>query len=337
MNAQKLQFSVIIPTFNPDFKIFKTIDSIVSSILYFKKINQIEYEIIIINDGGKKIDSKINDYDKYLNIFNLKKNKGVGYAREIGARIAKYETIFYIDSDVIIEPNTLSTMYKEHKSLKDAGSVGALQSYKNLNSNYSSKFVCAKSCYGFEDKPELLEFSAIHSECCVINKLYLREIGGWNFYKKSGGEEFELGHKIILSGKKNYLTKKTRYSTYYENILSRCSKIVYRTSNYLPIFFSRKKFETKGAFATKDQFLSVLLTLITLLFLVIFFFTKISLIYILPIILLNLIIEFDFLRFSKKIYSLKDIPFFLIGIYLINLAIFIGFISGIFNLIKGNK
>ena len=274
MNAQKLQFSVIIPTFNPDFKIFKTIDSIVSSILYFKKINQIEYEIIIINDGGKKIDSKINDYDKYLNIFNLKKNKGVGYAREIGARIAKYETIFYIDSDVIIEPNTLSTMYKEHKSLKDAGSVGALQSYKNLNSNYSSKFVCAKSCYGFEDKPELLEFSAIHSECCVINKLYLREIGGWNFYKKSGGEEFELGHKIILSGKKNYLTKKTRYSTYYENILSRCSKIVYRTSNYLPIFFSRKKFETKGAFATKDQFLSVLLTLITLLFLVIFFLLK---------------------------------------------------------------
>ena len=235
MNEQKLQFSVIVPTFNPDFKIFKTIDSIVNSILYFKKNTQIEYEIIIINDGGKKIDSKINDYDEYLNIFNLKKNKGVGYAREIGARIAKYETIFYIDSDIIVEPKTLFTIHELYKNLKDVGSVGALQSYNNLNSNYSSKFVCAKSCYGFEDKPEPLEFSAIHSECCVINKLYLREIGGWNFYKKSGGEEFELGHKIILSGKKNYLTKKTRYSTYYENILSRCSKIIYRTSNYLPI------------------------------------------------------------------------------------------------------
>jgi len=334
MHEQKIQFSIVIPTFNPDFKILETLQSIKKSILDFSNNNEIEYEIIIINDGGKKLNNEIQDIVKNINIFNLKKNKGVGYAREIGSRIAKYEIIFYIDSDIIIEPNTLSVLYKEHQNLKDAGSVGALQSYNNLNSTYSSKFVCAKSCYGFEDKPEISEFSAIHSECCIINKNYLREIGGWNFYEKSGGEEFELGHKIILSGKKNYLTKKTRYSTYYENILNRCDKVIYRTSNYLPIFFSRKKFETKGAFATKEQFLSVLLTLTTALCLFTFFFTKTSFLYLLPIILLNLIIEFGFLKFSKQIFSIKDIPFFIIGIYLINTAIFIGFIFGIFNLIK---
>jgi hypothetical protein len=69
----------------------------------------------------------------------------------------------------------------------------------------------------------------------------------------------------------------------------------------------------------------------------IFFYTKINFFFILPIILLNLIVEFDFLKFSKKIFSIKDIPFFILGIYLINLAIFIGFIFGIFNLIKGKK
>ena len=337
MSEKKIQFSIVIPTFNSDFKIFETVESIKKSILNFEKNNSIEYEIIIINDGGKEIDNKIKNIVENLNIFNLKRNKGVGFAREIGARIAKYENIFYIDSDIIIEPNTLSILYREHKDYKNAGSVGALQSYNNLNNDYSSKFVCAKSCYGFEDKPDLLEFSAIHSECCIINKFFLRKIGGWNFYKKSGGEEFELGHKIILNGKKNYLTKKTRYSTYWENILSRCNKIIYRTSNYLPILFRRKKFEPKGAFATKEQFLSVLLTLFTILFLMIFFYTKINFFFILPIILLNLIVEFDFLKFSKKIFSIKDIPFFILGIYLINLAILIGFIYGIFYLIKGKK
>ena len=76
--------------------------------------------------------------------------------------------------------------------------------------------MCTKSCYGFENEPEFIEFSAIHSECCIVNKIFLRKIGGWNYYSKAGGEEFELGHRIVANGKKNYLTKRTRYSTYYE-------------------------------------------------------------------------------------------------------------------------
>ena len=171
----------------------------------------------------------------------------------------------------------------------------------------------------------------------IINKYFLRKIGGWDFYKRSGGEEFELGHKIILNSKKNYLTKKTRYSTHYENILERCKKIIYRTSNYLPILLKRKKFESKGAFATLEQFLSVFFTLISILLSATCLYMNLSFYIVLPAILLNFFAEFNFLKFSKKLYSTNDIPFFIFGIYLINLTILIGFICGVYNLARKRK
>ena len=71
----------------------------------------------------------------------------------------------------MIDENTFHKLYNDFLELSDAGSLGALQSYKNLNRSYSSQFVCAKSCYGFENEPEIIEFSAIHSECCKVRSL----------------------------------------------------------------------------------------------------------------------------------------------------------------------
>ena len=331
MLNDKVQFSIVIPTYNPDFKIFETLKKVQKGLLHFQDISKIFFEILIINDGGKKIENEILKIIPNLKIIDLKKNRGVGYAREVGARLAKYPKIFFIDSDVIIDDNVFYVLYNDFVNMNDAGSLGALQSYRNLNLSYSSKLVCAKSCYGFENKSEIIEFSAIHSECCIVDKFFLRKIGGWNFYSKSGGEEFELGHRILANGKKNYLTKKTRYSTYYENILSRCNKIIYRTSNYLPIFFKRKKFESKGAFATNNQVLSVFLTTVFLFSLITSFFFKVHSLFFLFLILLNIFIELDFLKFSKKLNTSKYIPYSLVGIYLINFSILIGFAYGMFN------
>ena len=337
MQTEKIQFSVVIPTFNPDFKIFETLKNVKKSILYFQEKSKITFEILIINDGGKEIEKEIVKVVENSRVFDLKKNRGVGYAREVGTRISKYENIFFLDSDVMVEIETFYRLYNDFFKLTDAGSLGALQSYQNLNKSYSSQFVCAKSCYGFENEPEFIEFSAIHSECCIVNKIFLRKIGGWNYYSKAGGEEFELGHRIVANGKKNYLTKRTRYSTYYENILSRCNKIIYRTSNYLPILIKRKKFESKGAFATNFQALSVLLTSILIFFSILSFFIEVHYLFFLISIFLNLFVEFDFLKFSKKLNSLKYIPYSVLGIYLVNFSILIGFIYGVFNLIKKNK
>ena len=54
--------------------------------------------------------------------------------------------------------------------------VELTSSLKNLNDDLTSDFVCAKSCYGYENVGKYLKFSAIRSECCLIDKNFLGNI-----------------------------------------------------------------------------------------------------------------------------------------------------------------
>ena len=327
-------FSIIIPAYNPGDKIINCLKSIERSINFFKKRNKLNYEILVINDGGDDIDLNFKNNFKNLKEIKLKKNRGVGYARQYGANASRYEYLFFIDSDLVIKNNTLHVLFKDFEKLKNIGSIGPIQDYKNLNKDFTSDFVCAKSCYGYEDVQKYLEFSAIRSECCLIKKKFLKSVGGWGFFPNAGGEEFDLGHRIIKKGKINYLTKNTAYSTYWDNILTRCKNIILRTSNYLPVFLSSKKFETKGSFATFSQALSSFLTLLAVIFLLLFSHIENYQNFLLIIFLLNLTVEIDFLRFVMKYFNKKKIPIYIFGIFLINLSIIIGFLYGIVNIIE---
>ena len=106
--------------------------------------------------------------------FRIRKNRGVGYARQLGTRISKYNYIFYLDSDVVLESeNSIKILFEEFKNLKNTGSIGPVQNYKNLNDEFTSDFVAAKTCYGFEDVENEVEFSGMRSECCFMKKDFL--------------------------------------------------------------------------------------------------------------------------------------------------------------------
>lgn len=332
MNTE-IKLSVIIPAYNPGKKIISSLNSLGKNLKYFSKFYDLIYEVLVINDGGDEINLGFDHNINNIFQFKVRKNKGVGYIRQLGAKIAKYNFILYLDSDIVMEKeNTIQTLFQEYRRLKNVGSIGPVQSYKNLNEEFTSNFVAAKTCYGFEGKNTEVEFSGIRSECCLIEKKFLKLVGGWKFFPGAGGEEFELGHRIIKKGKINYITKKTNYTTYYENLLSRSKEIILRTSAYIPIFINRKRFETKGAFATSQQAISVFITSLTLLFLGLHFFYDTSLNFIFIFIILNFYTEFDFLKFTLAYYKKKDFLVYVLGIYVINISIIIGTILGILKL-----
>ncbi len=330
----RYKFSIIVPAYNPGKKIIHCLKSIEKSINYFSNKSDLIYEVLVINDGGDEIDLKFNHNIKNLKQIKLKKNRGVGFTRQQGANISQYHNLFFIDSDLVIKKNTLYVLSRDFESLENIGSIGPIQNYKNLNKEYTSDFVCAKSCYGYENVKEYVEFSAIRSECCLINKNFLNLVGGWGFFPNAGGEEFDLGHRIMKKGKINYLTKNTSYSTYWDNITTRCKNVLLRTSNYLPVFLSRKKFESSGGFATLTQALSAFITLL-IIFSLFFSNHLIQLKEILIFLfLLNIILELNFLRFTLKYFKKRKIYLYIIGIFLINISIISGFLLGIYNLIK---
>lgn len=313
--------SVIVPVYNGE----KTIKKCISTI---QKNNKKAFkEIIVINDNSNDDTKQILKSLKKIKIVNFKRNKGVGYARHYGAKIAKYNILCYVDSDLIISHNSIQKLVTRLKEDKITATVGAIQKTKNLTrNNWSSNFVCLKSCYGFDEIKKEIKFSVIHSEFCVIKKDFLLKIGGWKSYRNAGGEEFELGHRITKSKKEIILIKSAYYTTYYTDIYTRFKKIIDRTEKYIDILLKKKYFDTTGSFATKNQSLSALCTSLYILVLLciplLTISSSINLLYL--IFIVQIFLEYNFLIYAKKYFGFKMMFYSIFGIQIINLGILIG-------------
>lgn len=112
----KKAISVIIPCYNCEKYIRKTLESVINQT--FK-----DFEVIIVNDGSK--DKSINIIEKILTESNTtfkiinQKNGGVSKARNNGLKNSKGKYVYMIDSDDLLELNFFEEMYSklEEKNL----------------------------------------------------------------------------------------------------------------------------------------------------------------------------------------------------------------------------
>jgi len=88
--------SVVIPFYNCYTLLIRAIESVLNQTFE-------DFEIILINDGSTdKDESQYNDLTKLsvkIKIINLKKNKGISYARNIGTKSSKGKYIMFLDAD----------------------------------------------------------------------------------------------------------------------------------------------------------------------------------------------------------------------------------------------
>ena len=320
----KNSLSIVVPVYNSENTIEKCLLTIINEI---KKIKHNEFEIIIVDDNSNDNTNNIIRKFKEVKLIKLKKNKGVGYARNIGARIAKNEILCYIDSDLIISENSILSLLKRLLQNDNIGSVGAIPVLPNLNlKQWSSNFVALKSLYGFREIKSEYYVSEAQSEFFVIYRDFLKKIGGWKAYRNAGGEEYELGYRINLFGKKNLKIKNATYTTYWDGLYSRFKKVIDRTEKYLSIFLKKKKFETSESFVSSSQALSAISSslMILLIFLSLFFNKPIINLGIFLSIFFQLFFEYKFLIYAQRLFGLKMFFFSLFGILIINMGILLG-------------
>lgn len=131
---KSILLSIIIPCFNSERFISKTLDMLISQGLN-------DCEIIIVNDGSTdKTSQIIHSYDsKILNLKIIdKKNEGVSVARNIGIENAKGKYIYFLDSDDTLTDGTLD-FYKtllNSNSKKNIFGFG----YKSINIGTIKKY-----------------------------------------------------------------------------------------------------------------------------------------------------------------------------------------------------
>ena len=127
------KISIIIPIYNAEDTIGKTLHSIISQ-------SYSNLEIILVNDGSTdtslEICKNLELKDSRIKIIN-KKNGGVSSARNIGISNATGQYIIHADSDDIVLPNAYMNLIREANRSNAAIIVGGY--YSGLESNYVEK------------------------------------------------------------------------------------------------------------------------------------------------------------------------------------------------------
>lgn len=99
------RISVIIPLYNKEISIGKTIESVLSQ-------SMTDFELVVVNDGSTDNSLEVvrSFHDDRIRIVN-KENGGVSSARNEGIVQSNGEWIFFLDADDTIEPICLDTLY----------------------------------------------------------------------------------------------------------------------------------------------------------------------------------------------------------------------------------
>ncbi len=126
-------FSVIMPVY----KVEKSLETAVNSVL---SQTFTDFELILVDDCSPdksgEICDRLSETDKRIRVIHKEKNGGLGYARNTGIEESHGKYIFFMDSDDIIEKQSLSILYKyTEESNADIYAFGLVQDYTDESGN----------------------------------------------------------------------------------------------------------------------------------------------------------------------------------------------------------
>tara|TARA_B100001175_G_scaffold313172_1_gene320331 strand:+ start:1643 stop:2350 length:708 start_codon:yes stop_codon:yes gene_type:complete len=109
---KEINLSVIIPCFNEQKNILKTIKKVESVLNNYSK-----YEILIVNDGSTDnskfiVDDFIKKKTKLIRIISINKNQGVQNAIYVGAKNSKYKYVTHFPGDDSFERKSIRNLIK---------------------------------------------------------------------------------------------------------------------------------------------------------------------------------------------------------------------------------
>jgi len=205
-----MSYSIIIPIFNE----FKTLEQLLEELKVFHSEGN---EIIIINDGSTDGTLDILENCNYINLINLNKNSGKGFAFKEGLSASKNKKIVVYDGDLELRTEDISSLmqlnvktgidsimgfrFKQYLPFKSSSNWGnfIFTTFFNLLNNTCHKDIlcCAKSFYK-KDIP----IDKIKSKYFDIDVELTSFLSKNNRGKKIKQVFLEYSRRSVLEGKK---------------------------------------------------------------------------------------------------------------------------------------
>ena len=210
-----MELSFIIPIYNTPIDVLKRcIDSIC-------ELNNVNYEIILVDDGSNEINSKeykrINKQGIKISYYK-RKNSGVSATRNYGLHKSVGEYVMFVDSDDVLYLNNLDYKLLDNNydaiyfNYKDIYLSGAIIEKKEINSNDSCVIT------PIDIIREFIEFDKFYAPW---NKIFRREFLISNNVEFDttmiNGEDAVFNLNVLLADPKMYYCNQSIYG-YYNSI-----------------------------------------------------------------------------------------------------------------------
>ena len=185
----KPSYSFIVPVFNRPQEIRELLNSFVS----LKK--DADFELIIVEDGSEDtIEEIVKEYKGNLPIrYTYQENQGPGKARNLGAEIAQYDYLIFLDSDVLLVQDYLMNI-NDHLNKIDLDCFGGPdkdhEMFSDLQKAVDFSMTSFLTTGGIRGKKGSTKDYEPRSFNLGIKKELFREIGG--FAQIHPGEDPEL-------------------------------------------------------------------------------------------------------------------------------------------------
>ncbi len=197
-----LKYSIVIPVYNRPQEIDELLDSLT-------KIPHKNFEVIVVEDGSLLSSDLIcKNYRDALDItYHFQKNTGPGLARNVGASLAKGETIVFFDSDCLIPTNYFEAVDDRIDQLDCYGGPDmAHESFNTIQKAISYSMTSTLTTGGIRGGKKKLDKFYPRSFNMGIKRSVFNALEGFRDIRF--GEDLDFSLRIIENGYKAALIEK---------------------------------------------------------------------------------------------------------------------------------
>lgn len=229
--------TIVIPVYNGG-------ESFRQCLMSIKRSLRLPREVIVVSDGDT--DGSWQVAESFgAKVLRLPSSGGPARARNLGAREAQSDIIFFVDADVMLHPNTIGLVEQEFQqspnlaaligSYDDApGAKNFLSQYKNLFHHYTHQISSE-------------EASTFWGACGAVRRSTFQAIGGFDErYRKPCIEDIELGYRLKQAGYSIRLCKdiQVKHLKRWESRSLLQAEIFYRAIPWSKLLLRNRQFET---------------------------------------------------------------------------------------------
>jgi len=190
-------FSVILPTYNRCYVLWRAIQSVLAQTYPF-------FELIIIDDGSNdRTEDLVKKFtDPRVKYIKLKKNQGASVARNFGLKNSVGKYIAYLDSDNQWYPDFLECMHNAFSSYPGKVMFFCKKNYRLTIKEKTKSSKVRDEFYGHKKYFDLKRLWArkiiIDTNTLVHKKEIIKKVGGWD-KRLDFWEDYEFSLRISAS------------------------------------------------------------------------------------------------------------------------------------------